>query len=100
MVDLKHSGLKKSQGPLGLSISELIERLGFSGIQTKDCAEFLIQKTKDNVNVCGENVLKSVWVNPKQINSALAEFIAGVFAGDGSFSVNLLTPIFSKIKKN
>jgi LAGLIDADG endonuclease len=99
LVDIKESGLKLGQGPKGLSRDLLIERLGFPEIQTKGCAHFLIQETKQKVEAVGAEVLKTVLDNPRQINPALAESIAGVFDGDGSMLVNLFTHLSKDGKK-
>jgi hypothetical protein len=99
LVDIKESGLKLGQGPIGLSRFQLIERLGFPKIETEGCANFLIQETKQKVEACGSEVLKTVLDDPKQINPALAEFIAGVFDGDGSITVGLFTHLSKNGKK-
>lgn len=99
LVDIKESGLKLGQGPKGLSRNSLIERLGFANQETKGCADSIIQKIHQEVEGCGTEVLKTVLDNPKQINPALAEFIAGVFDGDGSFTVGLFTHLSKEGKK-
>mgnify|MGYP006193330541 CR=1 FL=1 len=96
---LKESGLKLGQGPKGLSRNSLIERLGFANQETKGCADSILQKIHQEVEVCGTEVLKTVLDNPKQINPALAEFIVGVFDGDGSFTVGLFTHLSKEGKK-
>ena len=91
LVDIKESGLKLGQGPKGLLREQLIERLGFPELQTKGYANFLIKKTKQKVEASGAEILKTLLDDPRQITPALAEFIAGVFDGDGSISVGLFT---------
>lgn len=99
LVDIKESGLKIGQGPKGLLRDQLIERLGFREQQTKGYADFLIKKTKQKVEACGEETLNTVLDDPRKINPALAEFITGVFDGDGSISVGLFTHISKDGKK-
>lgn len=91
LVDIKQSGLKVGYGPQGLSSEQLIERLGFPEAQTKGRADFLIQGVKQKTEKAGEKVIKMVLDNSKQLNSALADYLAGVFDGDGSFSIGLFT---------
>jgi hypothetical protein len=91
LVDIKESGLKQGEGPKGLTRNELIERLGFPKLETKDRADYLIQEIYKKVETCGAEALKTLLEDPKQINPALGEFIAGIFDGDGSFTVGLFT---------
>jgi hypothetical protein len=99
LVDIKESGLKLSQGPKGLLRDQLIERLGFPELQTKGCASFLIQEIKKKVEASGVEVLKILLDDPRQINSALAESIAGVLDGDGSIRIGLFTHLSKDGKK-
>ena len=99
LVDIKHSGLKLGQGPKGLSRDQLIDRLGFSKLQTKGYADFLIEDIRQKVKLSSTETLKILLNDFKQINTALAEFITGVFDGDGSFSVGLFVHISKDGKK-
>lgn len=103
LVDIKESGIKlgNSNGPRGLSRDQLIDRLGFPGVKTEGQAKFLIEDTERKVHACGVEVLNrlSILSNPTLINPALADFIAGVFDGDGSYAVGLFTHLTQDGKK-
>lgn len=99
LIDLKESGLKLGQNPKGLLRDRLSERLGFPKLETKNFAHDFIQETIQKVSLVGAVTFKAVLNNPKQINVALAEHIAGVFDGDGSIRVGLLTHLSKSGKK-
>ena len=99
LVDIKESALKHGKNPQGLTRDQLIERLGFPNIPTKGSASSLIKETQEKVAECGDKVLKTVLADPKLLNPALAEFIVGIFDGDGSITVGLFTHISDDQKK-
>lgn len=77
LIDLKESGLKLGQNPKGLLRDRLSERLGFPKLETKNFAHDFIQETIQKVSLVGAVTFKAVLDNPRQINTALAEYIAG-----------------------
>lgn len=91
LVDIKCSGLTKNRGFQKISEKELIKRLGFPKINTKNCACLLLQTIKEEAKNAGEKTIQNLLKNPTKINAELAEFLSGVFDGDGSFYIALLT---------
>jgi hypothetical protein len=95
LVDLKVSGtaLNVGIGPKALTSGQLMDRLGYPKGKADGRASDLIRATEESVKESAVQVVEkiSALADPSAINPALADFIAGVFDGDGSYAVGLFT---------
>jgi hypothetical protein len=93
LTDLKVSGINVGTGPGALTHDKLMERFGYPKEKAEGYARVLIQDTEKSVKESAIQVVEklSALSDPSAINPALAEFIAGVFDGDGSYAVGLFT---------
>jgi hypothetical protein len=87
LTDIQMAGIRADRiGPKGLTRGGLMARFGFPTFNSEGAATTRIEAITKRVIESGDEV-KNILLNTRQINPALAEFVAGLYDGDGSFRV-------------